>query len=306
MTRLNVLPPNPEEQDSEALRLQGRFPSWLHRKLPEGSEIFETNKILRKHNLNTVCNEAKCPNRLECFSKRTATFLALGSACTRNCGFCDIDFTKAPLPPQADEPERIAKSIRDLDLRHAVITMVARDDLPDHGSGHMAAIIRASRRLNPNTTIEVLTSDFSGDLSALDAVLAAKPEIFNHNLETVRSITPRIRHRATYDRSLLVLRHAAQNQSGIAVKSGIMLGFGESIDEVQAALRDLADAGCSIITIGQYLQASSSKLRVKEFVLPETFQQLVDYGKSLGVPHMHCGPFVRSSYNAGQFAPIQS
>ncbi len=295
---LNVLPKNPEENAS------GRFPSWLHRKLPKGGTLFQTNAILEKHGLNTVCEEAKCPNRFECYSKKTATFLALGKECTRSCGFCDIDFAKSPKPPEEDEPERIALSARDLGLKHVVITMVARDDLPDHGSMHLVKIIREVRKQSPEMTIEVLTSDFSGDLSALDLVLEEKPEVFNHNIETVRRLTPRIRHKATYDRTLSVLKHAKESQKAGFVKSGIMVGFGESHEEVEETIRDLKEAGCDIITIGHYLQASRLKLSVKAFITPEQFQAYADYGYSIGVKHMYAGPFVRSSYNAQEIQQI--
>lgn len=296
MSKLNILPENPEEG-------VGRFPSWLHRKLPAGGQIFKTNAIIDKYRLNTVCEEAKCPNRLECYTKKTATFLALGKECTRNCGFCDIDFSKTPKAPEADEPERIALSVRDLGLKHAVITMVARDDLPDQGAGQIAKIILAIRQENPKVTIEVLTSDFSGDVKPLYTVLEAKPEIFNHNIETVRALSPRVRHKAEYDRTLTVLRNAKESGKVVFVKSGIMVGLGETEVEVKETIQDLAQAGCSIITIGQYLQASRTKLRVKEFVHPDQFKLYEEYGLKLGVKHMYCGPFVRSSYNANLFAP---
>ena len=297
MSKLNILPENPEPETL------GRFPSWLHRKIPSGGQIFQTNAILEKYRLNTVCEEAKCPNRLECFTKKTATFLALGKECTRNCGFCDIDFTKTPKAPEADEPERIALSVKELGLKHAVITMVARDDLPDFGASHIAAIVRAIRAKNPTTTIELLTSDLSGNFEALDLVLAEKPEIFNHNIETVRSLSPRVRHKAQYDRTLAILRHAKSSGKTVFVKSGIMVGLGETETEVQETIRDLQTAGCDIITIGQYLQASRVKLLVKSFVSPTQFEAYAGYGRSIGVPNMYCGPFVRSSYNAGLFAP---
>lgn len=293
MSKLNILPPNPEAEEA-----RGRFPSWLHRSIPPGDQIFQTNSILAKYGLNTVCEEAKCPNRLECYTKKTATFLALGKQCTRNCGFCDIDFSKTPKAPEADEPQRIAASVKELGLKHTVITMVARDDLPDQGASHIAAIVRAIRTQNPGVTIELLTSDFSGDVKLLDIVLAEKPEVFNHNLESVRSLSPRIRHKAEYDRTLKVLRHAKDSKQVYFVKSGIMLGLGETEEEVKESIRDLYTAGCDIITLGQYLQASSIKLRVKEFISPKQFKIYEEYGLSIGVPHMYSGPFVRSSYNA--------
>lgn len=296
MQKLAILPNNPEEETA-----RGRFPSWLHRKLPAGGQIFKTNGILEKYRLNTVCEEAKCPNQLECYTKKTATFLALGKECTRNCAFCDIDFSKTPKAPEADEPERIACSVKELGLKHAVITMVARDDLPDQGASHIAAIVHAIRAANPQTAIELLTSDFSGNFDALDLVLTAKPEIFNHNIETVRSVSPRIRHKAQYDRTLAVLRHAKDSNNALLVKSGIMVGLGESPSEVEETIRDLFQAGCDIITIGQYLQASRLKFRVKEFIHPDLFKAYEEFGLKLGVKHMYCGPFVRSSYNAGLF-----
>ncbi|MDP1608770.1 MAG: lipoyl synthase [Chlamydiales bacterium] len=295
MSKLNILPPNPEEKP------KGRFPSWLHRSIPPGDQLFQTHSILSKYRLNTVCEEAKCPNRSECYSKKTATFLALGKQCTRNCGFCDIDFNKAPKAPEADEPQRIADSVRELGLRHVVITMVARDDLPDQGASHIAAIVRAVRKTNPGVTIELLTSDFSGDVNLLYIVLAEKPEVFNHNLETVRSLSPRIRHKAQYDRTLDVLLYAKKSGLSRFVKSGLMLGLGETPDEVKQSIQDLHALGCDIITLGQYLQASSTKLRVKEFVPPALFKEYEEYGLNIGVPHMYSGPFVRSSYNANLF-----
>jgi len=291
----NKLPENPDPSS------KGRFPKWLHHDVFRGSELFKTNDILRKYKLNTVCEEAKCPNRLECYSKQTATFLALGSICTRACGFCDIDTSSNPPPPEADEPERIAKSSKDLGLKHVVITMVARDDLSDFGSGHIVEIIRALRREIEDVTVEVLTSDFSGSEDALLAVLQEKPEVFNHNIETVRRLTPRVRHKATYDRTLGVLKFAAKQGLSRFIKSGLMVGLGETEDEVQETICDLKDMGCSIVTIGQYLQPNRKKLVVKDFITPEQFKKYEEYGHSIGVDKMYCGPFVRSSYNASLF-----
>ena len=287
----------------DKLKLVGQFPPWLQRTLPAGGELFQTSSILRKYRLNTVCEEAKCPNRTECYHKRTATFLALGKACTRNCGFCDIDFTKTPVAPEPDEPVRIASSVRELGLKHVVITMVARDDLPDGGANHIAEIIRTVRAENQGVTVEILTSDFGGNHESLDRVLAERPEIFNHNIETVRSLSPRVRHRAQYDRTLHLLRHAKESRGPYYVKSGLMVGFSETETEVQQTIRDLAEAGCDIITIGQYLQPSRNKLRVQKFVTPEQFKSYEEFGYALGVKQMYCGPFVRSSYNANLFVP---
>lgn len=298
--RLNLLPENPESQAEDGVVGPGRFPSWLHRKLPKGADLWNTGRIIEDNRLHTVCEEAKCPNLLECWSKKTATFLAMGKECTRNCGFCDIDFNRIPKAPEADEPARIADSVKKLGLRHVVITMVARDDLTDGGSAHIAAIVEEIRKECGDATIEVLTSDFSGNTDSLDQVLKAKPEIFNHNIETVRSLTPRVRHKATYDTSMKMLKHAKEHRATqtMMVKSGIMVGLGETRSEVEEALRDLAAIGCDIVTIGQYLQPNRNKLLVKSFVHPDDYKHYESYGQSIGIRYMYCGPFVRSSYNA--------
>jgi len=289
--KLNVLPLNPEEST-------GRFPSWLHRTIPSGGKIADTNRILGQLGLNTVCEEAKCPNRLECYSHNTATFLALGKACTRACGFCDIDFTKTPKAPDPEEPKKIAKACQELGLEHVVITMVARDDLEDKGSLHIAKIIQEIRECSPQLTTEVLVSDFFGQLEAIKTVVQAKPGIFNHNLETVKRLTPRIRHVATYERSLEVLKTVKQIDPLIPIKSGMMLGMGETEEEVFEAIDDLAAIGLDILTLGQYLQASRLKLPVKSFVTPEQFKVYEDYARKKGIKEVFAGPFVRSSYHA--------
>lgn len=298
--RLNILPENPETADPEQAVGPGRFPSWLHRKLPKGSDLWKTGSVISENRLHTVCEEAKCPNLLECWSKKTATFLAMGKECTRNCGFCDIDFTKKPKALEEDEPARIADSVKKLGLRHVVITMVARDDIPDGGASHIAKIIQEIRNQSEEVTIEVLTSDFSGNLNSLDNVLAAQPEIFNHNIETVRAMTPRVRHTATYDQTLKVLGHAKKHKVNphMLVKSGIMVGLGETKEQVEETLKDLAAIGCDIVTMGQYLQPNRRKLLVKTFIHPDEFKYYEEFGYSLGIKHMYCGPFVRSSYNA--------
>ncbi|MCH9626834.1 MAG: Lipoyl synthase [Chlamydiales bacterium] len=298
MRKLNVLPDNPDEKESGNAVGPGRFPKWLHRKLPNGNALWKTQDVLAESRLPTVCEEAKCPNLLECWSKKTATFLAMGKTCTRSCGFCDIDFSKQPKPLEADEPQRLADSVAKLGLKHVVITMVARDDIPDGGADHLAKIIRAVRAQNRDVTIEVLTSDFHGSLEALHTVLDEKPEIFNHNIETVRALTPRVRHRATYERTLSLLRAVREYAEDCYVKSGLMVGLGESDEQVQETIRDLKEVGCQIITIGHYLQANRHKLRVKNFVSPAQFDAYAQYGKSIGIEHIYAGPFVRSSYNA--------
>lgn len=297
-SKLNVLPSHGEEREGSGAVGLGRFPPWLHRKMPTGNTLWETQKVLAGKRLPTVCEEAKCPNLLECWSQKTATFLVMGKACTRACGFCDIDFTKQPLKVALDEPERVAQSVSELGLKHVVITMVARDDLSDGGAAHLAAIIQEVRLHNPGVAVEVLTSDFEGKEASLDLVIAVSPTIFNHNIETVRSLTPRVRNKATYARTLHVLSYVHKNAPQIPVKSGLMVGLGESEEEVKETIRDLKEAGCSILTIGQYLQPNRQKLRVKAFVHPDQFEAYAAYGRSIGVKHMFCGPFVRSSYHA--------
>lgn len=300
MRRLNVLPENQEKKEDETASVcgTGRFPSWLHRKLPKTNTLWQTHSVLNTHRLPTVCEEAKCPNLLECYSKKTATFLAMGKTCTRSCPFCSIDFSKAPKPLEKDEPQRLAASVKALGLKHVVITMVARDDLPDGGALHLFEIIQEVRRQNEGATIEVLTSDFQGNEEALDIVLKAKPEIFNHNIETVRALTPKVRHKATYDRTLSLLSYIKKSGVKLFIKSGLMLGLGEEKGQVEETLNDLHDAGCDIVTIGQYLQSDHYKLKVKSFVHPDMFESYAEYGRNIGIKHVFAGPFVRSSYNA--------
>lgn len=297
--RLNVLPSHSDGDDEKVVR-PGRFPSWLHRKLPKGGALYQTGQVLAEHRLHTVCEEAKCPNLLECWSKKTATFLVMGKECSRNCGFCDIDFSKSPKALDPEEPARVSLSVKALQLKHVVITMVARDDLEDGGSAHLAKVIEAIRENSPDVTIEVLTSDFMGCEESLRTILNVQPEIFNHNIETVRELTPRVRHKATYDRTLSVLKFASENRrySGMKIKSGLMVGLGETQQQVFETLQDLKQAGCDIVTMGQYLQANPRKLLVKAFIHPDQFKQYEEYGYSIGIPYLYCGPFVRSSYNA--------
>lgn len=301
-SRLNVLPSHEDTHPSYQAVDLGRFPSWLHRKLPAGSGIVSTGDVIGGNRLHTVCEEARCPNLFECWSQKTATFLALGKECTRNCGFCAIDFNASPKPLEQDEPDRIAASVRALDLKHVVITMVARDDLPDGGASHLKLIVEAIRKANPRTTIELLTFDFGGNTSAWDTVLSSKPAVFNYNIETVRTLTPRVRHKATYERTLQFLRYARKKYSPeeMAVKSGLMVGLGETSEQVYETLIDLKSVGCNIVTIGQYLQPSPQKLRVKAFITPDQFRQYTEFGQSIGIQYVYAGPFVRSSYHAAE------
>lgn len=289
--KLPILPENPEKEEK-----RGRFPSWLHRDMAKGAPLPQTRNTLGSFRLPTVCEEAKCPNLLHCWSQKTATFLVLGKECTRSCGFCNIDFDKKPQPPQQDEPERLAASVKTLGLDHVVITMVARDDLKDGGAHHIKAIVEEVRKKSPTSSIELLTSDFDGNFSSLDIIAEARPEIFNHNIETVRHLTPRVRHKATYDRTLSVLRYMKQ-KGGMLIKSGFMVGLGEKMLEVFATLEDLAKVGVDIVTIGQYLQPNRNKLLVKEFIPPSRFDEYRSYGKDIGL-EVYAGPFVRSSFNA--------
>lgn len=296
--KLPQLPANPDHAAENAPVGLGRFPSWLHRRLPEGRSLIETDKILKGQRLPTVCEEAKCPNLLECWSRKTATFLTLGSQCTRNCGFCSIDFSTHPKPPEKDEPSRVAASVKALGLKHVVLTMVARDDLPDGGADHLSHIVDAIRKENSGVTIELLTSDFEGNEEAWHRILQAKPEVFNYNIETVRRLSPRVRHKATYERTLKFLKFLSQSGIKLVVKSGLMVGLGETEEEVQETLIDLKNVGCQSVTIGQYLQPTNQKLLVKEFITPAQFEKYKAYGESIGIPYVYSGPFVRSSYHA--------
>jgi lipoyl synthase len=278
----------------------GRFPKWLHTKMPKGDLLFKTHDVINGANLHTVCVEAKCPNLLECYSKKTATFLLLGKSCTRACSFCDIAYSPNP-EVDSDEPEKVAQSALQLGLKHVVLTMVARDDLSDGGASLVVKTVNAIRKKDPSATIELLTSDFQANYHALDTICGAQPEVFNHNIETVKRLTPRVRHKATYARSLEVLSYMKKNLPNGRIKSGIMVGLGESKEEVFETLDALAEVGCTIVTIGQYLQASKKKVAVKEFVPLEYYDEYKAYGEKMGISNMYVGPFIRSSYNADLF-----
>jgi lipoic acid synthetase len=289
------------------LKTRPRLPEWLRIKLPTSDSFAQTRNLLGELKLHTVCESAKCPNHWECWEKGTATFMIAGDRCTRACGFCAVATAK-PLPLEADEPLRVAEATRRMKLRHVVITAVARDDIADGGAEHFRQTIEKVRELNPKTVIEVLVPDFQDSDESIEMVLAANPNIFNHNLETVRRLTPDVRHRATYDRSLSVLRKAKQiqnsklkTQNSFFTKSGMMLGLGERDEEVLAALADLRAAGCDILTLGQYLQPSVKLLPVKEFVSPEKFAFFKRQAEALGFIHVASGPMVRSSYHADEF-----
>lgn len=282
-----------------------RLPEWLRIKLPTSDSFAHTRALLDELKLHTVCESAKCPNHWECWSRGTATFMIAGDRCTRACGFCAVATAK-PLALEADEPLRVAEATRRMRLRHVVITAVARDDLSDGGADHFRRTIEEVRKLNPGIVIEVLVPDFNDRDEAIEMVLGANPHIFNHNLETVRRLTPSVRSRATYDRSLNVLRKVkARRGDSIYTKSGLMLGLGETGDELFAAMEDLRSAGCNILTLGQYLQPTLKHLPVAEFVSPEKFKDYGEHARRLGFVHVASGPMVRSSYHADEFTSPQ-
>jgi len=283
------------------LKSRPRLPDWLRIKLPTSDSFAHTRSLLDELKLHTVCESAKCPNHWECWSKGTATFMIAGDRCTRACGFCAVTTAK-PLPLEADEPLRVAEATRRMRLKHVVITAVARDDMADGGAEHFRQTIEAVRKLNPNIVIEVLVPDFQDSDAAIENVLTANPHIFNHNLETVRRLTPEVRHRATYDRSLSVLTKVKTRRGkNIYTKSGLMLGLGETDNEVVVAMEDLRAAGCDILTLGQYLQPTLKHLPVVEFIAPEQFDALGRVARSMGFVHVASGPMVRSSYHADEF-----
>ena len=278
-----------------------RLPPWLRTRLPTTDGFAHTRALLDELKLHTVCQSALCPNHWECWSKGTATFMIGGDRCTRACGFCAVNTAK-PLPLEPDEPARVAEAVHRMRLRHVVITGVARDDLADGGSDHFRRTIEAVRAVSSEMVVEVLTPDFNDRASSIDAVLAAGPHIFNHNLETVRRLTPAVRSRATYDRSLSVLHRAkASGRSGTCTKSGLMLGLGETEAELMTALGDLRQAECDILTLGQYLQPTLKHLPVIEYIPPEKFQEYGERAREMGFRHVASAPMVRSSYHADEF-----
>jgi lipoic acid synthetase len=286
---------------TELIKPRPRLPEWLRFQLPTSDSFAQTRTLLDKLKLHTVCESAKCPNHWECWSKGTATFMIAGDRCTRACGFCAVTTAK-PFALEDDEPMRVAEATQRMKLKHVVITAVARDDLADGGANHFRQTIEAVRKLNPSTVIEVLVPDFNENDAAIETVLAANPHIFNHNLETVRRLTTSVRSRATYDRSLSVLRKVkARRGDSIYTKSGMMLGLGEAEGEILTAMTDLREAGCDILTLGQYLQPSLKHLPVTEFVTPENFLKYKTCAEEMGFVHVASGPMVRSSYHADEF-----
>ncbi len=276
----------------------GRKPAWLKARAPGTGEYTNLKRLMRAKTLHTVCEEAHCPNIGECWGQGTATFMILGEICTRSCAYCAVT-TGLPEEVDADEPLRVAEAVRAMGLKHAVITSVNRDDLSDGGSGVFAATIRRIRELAPSCSVEVLTPDFKGDLAAVEAVMEARPEIFSHNLETVRRLYRFVRPGGRYDRALEVLEHAKGYDPTVLTKSGVICGMGETREELVEAMRDLADTGVEILTLGQYLRPSPQHLPIDRFYTPDEFAELKRIGEEeLGFRHVEAGPLVRSSYHA--------
>ena len=273
-----------------------RLPPWLRAKAGHWERVHDMKVLLTGSRLHTVCEEARCPNQGECWTRGTATFMLLGETCTRSCGFCAVA-TGRPAPPDPEEPRHVGEASRRLGLTFVVVTSVARDDLPDGGAGHFAATVRAIRDASPGTKVEVLVPDFKGDRDSIRTVVESRPTVFNHNLETVERLTKRVRIQARYQRSLAVLRTAKEVGQPVT-KTGVMLGLGETEQEVLTLLRDARAAGCDILTIGQYLQPTKQHLPVAEFVHPDRFRAFEEAAYGLGFTSVFSGPLVRSSYHA--------
>lgn len=275
-------------------------PSWLSKRAHIGYSTGYTRNALEETQVSTVCREARCPNMGECFSNRVATFMILGDECSRNCGFCAVEKSRRLAPPDETEPGRVAKSAAILGLSHVVVTSVTRDDLHDGGAGHFAKTIHAIRQALPSASVEVLTPDFNGDPTAIDTVTDAGPDVYNHNVETVPELYPRVRPQADFARSTALLERVKKRAPSITTKSGIMLGLGETLTQVEAVMRSLVSSGCDVFTAGQYLRPTLSNLPVKEYVRPEVFEEIKRLGESMGFKQVHAGPYVRSSYHAAE------
>lgn len=270
-------------------------PSWLKVKLPKGENYLKVKELLSQQNLSTICQSGKCPNLAECWGAGTATFMILGTVCTRSCTFCNVNPGK-PLAPDADEPQKVADSVKMMQLKHCVITSVTRDDLPDKGAAHWAQTIIEVKKVNPYTTLEVLIPDMRDDITALDLIINAKPDIISHNVETVKGLYKTVRPQANYLRSLNQIK--LTHKSGIRSKSGFMLGLGETEEEVLELINDLHDHEVNILTIGQYLQPTSDHHKVIEFIHPDQFEAYKQYALKIGVKYVESGPLVRSSYHS--------
>jgi lipoyl synthase len=285
---------------------QAHKPSWIKVRLPSNPVFFSTKALISDLRLHTVCESAQCPNRWECWSQGTATFMIAGDRCTRACGFCAVTTAK-PFALEEDEPQRVAEAVMRMKLKHVVITAVARDDLKDGGATHFARVIAAIQKKDPAIIIEVLVPDFHADDSCIQAVLDARPDIYNHNVETVERLTPVVRSRAKYRTSLQVLQRAKElspRGRGIVTKSGIMLGLGETEPEIFQTMDDLREVGCQVLTMGQYLRPTPNHLPVVEFVTPQQFEFYGEIARKKGFEHVASGPLVRSSYHAADFHPV--
>ena len=282
---------------------QAHKPSWIKVRLPSNPVFFSTKALISDLRLHTVCESAQCPNRWECWSQGTATFMIAGDRCTRACGFCAVTTAK-PFALEGDEPQRVAEAVMRMKLKHVVITAVARDDLKDGGANHFARVIAAIQKMDPSIIIEVLVPDFHADDSCIQTVLDARPDIYNHNMETVERLTPVVRSRAKYRTSLQVLRRAKELSPKVVTKSGIMLGLGETEPEIFQTMDDLREVECQVLTMGQYLRPTPDHLPVVEFVTPEQFELYGEIARKKGFEHVASGPLVRSSYHAADFHPV--
>lgn len=278
--------------------MRERLPEFLKRPIIDTDKTRIVRKILKSNCLNTVCEGARCPNKNECYSNHTATFLIMGSVCTRNCRYCNISCQR-PEPLDENEPLHVAQAVKDLGLKYAVITSVTRDDLPDGGANHFAKCINEIRKISPNTKIEILTPDFKGNEESLNTIIKAHPDVFNHNIETARDIFKTARPQGNYDTSLGVLKYVKEN-SDIKTKSGFMIGLGEDIEQIKQTITDLCSVNCDILTIGQYIQPSKEHLPVAKYYNPEEYEELKDIAKNIGIKYFQIGPLVRSSYNAAK------
>lgn len=276
--------------------MRERLPEYLKRPIIDTDKTRTVRKILKANCLNTVCENARCPNKNECYTKHTATFLIMGGVCTRNCKYCNISCQK-PEPLDVDEPKHIAKAVKDLGLKYAVITSVTRDDLPDGGAEHFAKCIEEIRKISPDTKIEILTPDFKGNIESLNIIIKAHPDVFNHNIEAVRGIFKTVRPQGNYDVSLSVLKYIKEN-SDIKTKSGLIIGLGENFEQIKETFEDLYNVGCDILTVGQYIQPSKEHYPVGKYYKPEEYEELKKLATSVGIKHSQIGPLVRSSYNA--------
>ena len=278
--------------------MRERLPEYLKRPIIDTDKTRTVRKILKTKCLNTVCENARCPNKNECYTKNTATFLIMGNNCTRNCRYCNITCDR-PEPLDLNEPQHVAEAVKDLGLKYSVITSVTRDDLKDGGAEHFANCIKEIRKLSPDTKIEILTPDFKGDKNSLNTIIEANPNVFNHNIETVREIFKIARPQGNYDCSIEVLKYIKEN-SNIITKSGFMIGLGETIEQIEATLQDLHNVGCDIVTIGQYIQPSKEHLQVEKYYTLEEYEQLKELAQKVGIKHYQIGPLVRSSYRASE------